>query len=181
MPFTVEDGSGKSDANAYVSVAFVDAWFSEQGGHDTWDAAGSEDKQHSIVRATRYIDQRFASLFPGHRTHRTQALEWPRESVPDGDSDQWINSDQIPSALQRACAEYAARAAAGDLLTDPAESREVSEEQKTVGPITTRQKFRETAMWSGIAGNHALKSYPSADLWIEPLLVNPAAAQLQKV
>lgn len=181
MAFVAEDGTAKSDATAYCTTAFVDSYFADQGGHTVWDAKSSTEKEQAIVKATRYIDQRFHSQFLSQKKTRTQALQWPRDEIYFADGSLRIASTEVPIELQRACAEYAARAANSDLITDPTNSRETEEERKTVGPITTNKRFRTRGRKSALVGNHAFSEYPSADLSIEPLLRSGQSHELQRV
>ena len=57
MAFTVEDGSGVEDANAYVEFAYVDEFHLDRGNTE-WTGADSV-KQSAIIRASEYIDKRF--------------------------------------------------------------------------------------------------------------------------
>jgi len=181
MAFIVEDGTAKADATAYCTTAFVDAYFADQGGHTVWDALNTTQKQDAVVKATRYIDQRFHSRFMNQKRTRTQSLQWPRDAIHFPDGTLWINSTEIPSELKRACAEYAARAASAELVSDPAESRETESETKKVGPITTTTTYRSSGRKSATVGNQSFNDYPAADLTLEPLLKSAQSAVLQRV
>ena len=85
----VEDGTGLSNANSYVSTAEVDAFF--EG--DLWEPAAwtSADKDAAVVQATRMLDDVVLAKYGGwvgDRGSATQALEHPRANVlrvPDAD------------------------------------------------------------------------------------------------
>ncbi len=182
MAFIVEDGTAKADANAYCDVAFVDGYFADAGGHAAWDSADTAEKQAAIVKATRYIDQRFGRLFPNQRATRTQALEWPREWVDWPDGTLRFDLDDIPLHLQRACAEYAARALTAPLAGDPIESQQIIEQSVEVGPIKKTVRFADSsARKSSVVSNSALQDYPDADLWMETLLGSGSSMQLSRV
>lgn len=177
MAFIVEDGTGKSDSTAYCDVAFVDAYFADAGGNATWTAADNAAKQAAIVKATRYIDQRFARLFRGSQTHDTQSLQWPRECFGE-----WrYDSNDMPVELKRATAEYAVRSISVALVTDPTESQEVIERSVKVGPVEKTTKYASTSRRSAVVSNASLKEYPAADLWIEPLLRASSSSELARV
>ncbi len=182
MAFIVEDGTARVDANAYCAVAFVDSYFADAGGHPAWDAADQAAKEASIVRATRYIDQRFGRLFLSYRATRNQALQWPREWIDGPDGTLRFDINDIPQELEKACAEYAARALAGPLLSDPAESQQVRETSVAVGPIKQTTKFVESeARKSNVVSNGAIQDYPAGDVWLETLLTTAGATELMRV
>lgn len=157
MTFTVEDGTGVVDANAYTTEAFVDDYFSDRG-IATWTGT-STVKQQAIVKATDYMDKRFGNrvkgitAFPG-----IQATVMPTTAFT-----------LIPTQWQRACAEYALRALTAPLAPDPtveATNRTVSEEKKVVGPIEKTIKYEAGKQ------TNAFRSYPEADALMKPFLKN---------
>jgi len=183
MAIIVEDGTGKADANAYVSVAYVSAYLAETGNDAAWLALASEAlREHAIVKATRYIDQRYARRFLDDRRVRTQALEWPRNDIYDQSGQLWIASNEVPPGIQKATAEYAQRASVGaiELITDPTSSRTPMETKKKIGPIEKSEKFGSSRGTSGLVPPAAFSAYPAADLWIEPLLTGRQGTQLMK-
>jgi len=183
MAFIVEDGTGKADANAYVSVAFVTAYLTETGNESAWSALGSTLQEQAIVRASRYIDQRFARRFMSTKRLRTQALQWPRYDIYDASGQLWVSSDEVPAEVQKATAEYAQRASVGasELITDPSSSRTPMESKKKIGPIEKTEKFGSSNGTSGLVPAAAFSAYPTADLWIEPLLTGRQGSPLAKV
>lgn len=89
MALIVEDGTGKPDANSYVSLA-VALDYAQTRGIAAWTADGAADATRSaaLIRATAFIDATYRGRFPGYRTQgRRQGLEWPRVGaytyVPD--------------------------------------------------------------------------------------------------
>lgn len=137
MPLIVEDGTGKSDSESFVSVAEADAYHASLG-NDGWelpngDSATEEMKEQALRRASRFISDSFK--FKGYPTEgRTQNLAWPRFYVDD-DEDYGIESNEIPREIKRATYEVALT----ELLTPGAmypqliESERVKMEQ--VGPL----------------------------------------------
>lgn len=127
MALVIEDGSGVADAEAYISVADADAYFTARGGA-AWAALDTAGKEQALRRSTDYLEAAYA--WRGERATSTQALSWPRACVVvDGFL---IASTIVPLAIQRANAELAVRASAGDLAADQA----AQVKQETVGPIT---------------------------------------------
>ena len=119
MAFTPETGSGLEFANAYIDVAFFDAFHTDRGRDIS--ALSQTLKETAIVRATDYIDKRFGRKFRGVRQSKRQALEWPRLDAFDNDDFALNAIDDVPRQLEKACAEYAVRAIqyATELAPDP--------------------------------------------------------------
>jgi hypothetical protein len=116
MAFTPEDGTGLVNSNAYITLEYADSYH-EDRGHASWGELDDDVKQACIVRATDYIDKRFAKKFLGTRQDNRQGLEWPRFSAVDDDG--WLLED-VPVNIQKATAEYALRAAVySELAPDP--------------------------------------------------------------
>lgn len=115
MALTVEDGTGKSDAESYISVADADTFFSERG-LTLWDTMLNEEKEQALRRAADYMVQTYRGRWAGDRVSETQALDWPRSGVTvDGFE---VSDDTVPIAVVRACAELAFRGASGELAAD---------------------------------------------------------------
>lgn len=161
MAFTVEDGNGLEEANAYIDVAFADGYFTDRA-ITAW--TGDEAvKQAAIIKATDYIDTVFGGRFLGVKFTDAQALEFPRYSacaVPEAPV-------ALPVTLQKACAEYALRALSNALLTDPevdASGLQVMSKTETVGPITEQVSFFNAG------GIEITQNYPAADLLLKKLM-----------
>lgn len=160
MAFIVEDGSGISNANAYVAVAVADEYFSERG-ESSWSALSSLQKEVAIVKATDYVEQRWGAVVRGVRLTTTQALHFPRYV------------EGMPSALIKAVCEYALRASKGPLAPDiesTASGQVVNKKSTKVGPITTVVEYgatkgsqQNTVMW---------RDYPAPDAMMRSLIRN---------
>ena len=115
MAFVVEDGTGVSNANAYISVAFYRAYFADRGR----DVSAQTDQQVQgyIVRATDFVESRFGQRYQGTRKTLTQALGMPRTGMTlDGVT---LSSDAVPAMFSMGIAEYAFRASKyADLAPD---------------------------------------------------------------
>ena len=180
MAFTVEDGSGIVEANAYVPVAFADDHHADRG-NSVWTSYDTATKQAAIIRATDYIDKRFGRKFRGFRKTLQQRLQWPRLSAFD-DSGYLLGGDGLlPDKLMRACAEYALRAAfytvlsPDPILPAPQQSFEdgapargeaitgtVSRKVTRVGPVEEETSYETPAMSTsrriGTDGNRSVQS-----------------------
>ena len=119
MALIVEDGSAKTDSNAYWGLSDVDTYHSDRD-NSVWADFSDAKKSAAIIRATDYIDKRFGKRFRGMRSNKSQALEWPRFNALDNDDFFLSGVDAVPRNLQKAMAEYALRAAQiGVLAPDP--------------------------------------------------------------
>ncbi len=80
MALTVETGSGASDSDALITLAYADAYHSALG-NSTWTGTDAL-KEAAIRRATAYVSESYN--WDGVRSNgRNQALEWPRTGVID--------------------------------------------------------------------------------------------------
>jgi hypothetical protein len=108
MTLEVEDGTGKANADAFVSVEDCDTYCTNRGLSAWTDAPDSppEIKEAAIRRATSYLSNAFR--WQGSRTNgRAQALAWPRDGVVDGEGED-IATDEVPREVVDACCEIAA-------------------------------------------------------------------------
>jgi len=153
MAFTVEDGTGLDDANAYALVAFVDSYHSDRGNSD-WTGTTPE-KETAIVRATDYIERRWGAYFKGSAEFPgVQALSFPRINLYDRDG---VAVEGVPTKLQQAVAEYALRALTASLLSDPTTDDNITTLRERVGPIETETRYSENLV------GYELPEYPAAD------------------
>ena len=131
MALIVEDGTGRSDAESYASVAQADARLAALG-MTTWASnTVTLEREQALRRATEYMEQRYRSQWKGTKLLRAQALSWPRYGAQaDGYS---IDSTVVPTDIVNACIDLAFKAAQGDLNADV--TRTVIREK--VGPLET--------------------------------------------
>ena len=116
MALIVEDGTGLSTAESYISVADATTYFSNRG-NTTWAAIATDALREAYLRlATEYMTQMYRSRWEGARYTEDQSLDWPRTGVV---RDSWsVDTDEVPVEVQRACAELALKQSAGDLAPD---------------------------------------------------------------
>jgi len=116
MTLIVEDGSGKSDSESYISVADASNYHTVRG-NTAWAALTTDAlREAALRRATDYMRQAYRSRWQGYKVNEDQALDWPRYDVEvEGYA---IDSDIVPTEIKNACAELALRASAADLNPD---------------------------------------------------------------
>lgn len=130
MAIIVEDGTGKADAETYISVADADAYHLARA-NTAWAALLTADKEAHLRKAADHMLQAYRMRWKGSRVTGTQALDWPRAWVVRDDfeqstlngsqvigSRQYYPSDDVPLEVSRACAELALRSISGELAPD---------------------------------------------------------------
>lgn len=125
----VEDGTGKTDANSYVSEAELSTYATDRGV--TISGAASV----LLIQAMDYIEQQ---PFQGEKHTETQALQWPRAWVViDGFA---VNSDEIPQLLKDCVCEAAIAIDGG---TNPLANESRATKMEKVGDIAV--EYTDTA------------------------------------
>lgn len=193
MAFTIEDGTGQSQANAYITEQEYRDHHADRGVDVTGDA--QVDVEAAIVKATDYVDKRFGLRFRGWRRSNGQALQWPRLDAYDNADFALIG---VPVLLKRAIAEYAwlslrlARELAplpgmGFPIVDP-ETGVLTQQaggaiaalKEKVDVIETMVQFTQDNQPMVTSGNTLvarLPEYPQADLWLEELISDDRMVQ----
>ncbi|MBT2333619.1 hypothetical protein J7E49_06840 [Variovorax paradoxus] len=174
MTLIVEDGTGKADAESYCSVAFATTYHAARG-NAAWGALATDAlREQALRRATDFMVEVYRSQWAGTRLTVAQALDWPRYDVPMRDAPGGYGSwpafypqDDVPVAVQRACAELALRAASVPLAPDV--GAQVTE--KKVGPIEI--KYAE--------GTRQSTFFRAADLLLRPFLINGGGSMIPVV
>lgn len=77
MALVVEDGTGLTNANSFVSVADADTYLADRG-RTAWAALTTQQKEAALINATDFLNAAFGWV--GYRNTATQALAWPRTS-----------------------------------------------------------------------------------------------------
>lgn len=128
----VEDGTGKPDANSYVSVAEFIQYASQYG------TLLEDDDETAVLlmKAMRYLETK---TFKGSRATLNQSLNWPRKDANiDCENPEVIYSEtSVPANIKKAEMELALMVNDGvDLMPTMTAADYVIEE--TIGPITTK-------------------------------------------
>lgn len=141
MTLIVEDGSGVTGANSYVTLVEARAYALTRGVEMT--DVDSKLEMY-LVKAMDYLESlRYG--FKGRKTNADQALQWPRYCVYiDGYA---ISSEAIPTELKNAQMQIAMAIQSGiDFM--PTASGEAFVISEKVGPIET--KYSEGVSTSGV-------------------------------
>lgn len=110
MALIVEDGSGKPDAESYVSVSDFRTYCAKVGYDLT--GKGDEELEQALRRGTRGLDGLYGPRFIGAPVSVSQALEWPRIGAVWRGSE--LPDDSVPQKVKDAACEAAWRE-----LSDP--------------------------------------------------------------
>lgn len=96
----VEDGTGKANANSFLSLADAEAFFEAYAFKADWTGT-EETKTAALVQATGILESQFD--WKGRRSQPdNQALQWPRTNVWEGD--RYVRFNEIPKAIKNATA-----------------------------------------------------------------------------
>lgn len=127
----VEDGTGKTNSNAYASIEYVKQYAIE---HDVILPDDDDKIATMIIKSTDFIESKECE-YSGERTNDLQALSWPRECAKVNCKK--FPNNAIPKVLMDAQAALVLVVDSGlDLFTNYGPSDFVIEEK--VGPITTK-------------------------------------------
>lgn len=108
MALVVEDGTGKTDADAFVTLAWFKAYCDKRGLD--YSAYADAAIEQAIVRATDHLSEGYPwkgfKLKERGHIDGEQALAWPRSYVVDRNGYS-VASDVVPSEVQKATVEIA--------------------------------------------------------------------------
>lgn len=161
MALVVEDGSGKADAESYLSEADADAYNTAHSASTDWSGASTVEKEVALRRATQYLDMEYGARWKGMRSNEDQALDWPRYDADDRD-EVVLDSNEMPQRLLDATAECAERFITEDMLPDQTDPGVVTSTSVRVGPLS------EAKTYSG--GKEPGKGYPVVEALLRGLL-----------
>lgn len=142
--FVVEDGTGLSDANSYLSEAGADQYFDNHGAPTAWSSLAQAAKEEALRLGTQYLDAVYGARWKGERVLATQALDWPRNNVADRDGFA-VEDDEVPTAVEDATAEAAIRSLTATLIPDITTPGGIRSQRDKVGPIETETVYAGAA------------------------------------
>lgn len=134
LSLVVEDGTGKTDADSYVSLPDADAYFQARRNTD-WLSSDPFRKEAALRQARVVLDGRYG--WPGVARYEEQALDWPRAGAYD-DEDREVAWDSVPRRVKDAQCEMALMALSGALLPPTARGGET--ESVKLGPLSVKYK-----------------------------------------
>lgn len=118
----VEDGTGKIDADSYVTVEFADDYFSARGVSE-WAELTTEKKEQALIKATDFVDNIYQ--WYGKKEFEHQSLRFPRVDIRDYEG---AEIRGIPICLKQAICDASLIANSEELFqTQEANGQVVSE------------------------------------------------------
>lgn len=162
MALVVEDGTGLSTAEAYISEVDADTYFNARTVPAAWSSASSAEKEAALRMAAEYMDSTYGLRWKGTRTEVDQALDWPRYDVEDRDGNV-LDATVLPTALVRANAELASRQLSAELMPDvDAGESGITSESVKAGPVSQTVQFAGT--------KSTAKRFPKVDRMLSDLV-----------
>lgn len=154
MALTVEDGTGLTNADSYLSLAAFKAQCDAWG----YSYAGKTDPQLEVAlrQASAYIDTKWR--YKGNRLTAGQALEFPRSDLYDWSS---YAVTGVPTRVKQAVAELAFKGLSASLHEDLDRGGMVTSE--AVGPIKVTYSDKAPAG----------KTFTAAQSFLAPYIRDP--------
>ncbi|KKK58804.1 hypothetical protein LCGC14_3040730, partial [marine sediment metagenome] len=153
MALVVEDGTGLSTAESYISVTNATTYLAARrttAQLATWTAADTAAKENALRLAAQWLDTRYKDEWASWRFSDDQALDFPRSGVViDGVA---YETTEIPQQLIDATAELGLKVTDGDVLFDDmADEGTVGSKSIRVGPISEATTY--------LGGSKGIKRY----------------------
>lgn len=135
----VEDGTGLSNAESYISVADADAYFaafylSSDPLLSAWSAAKADtgaNAEIALRRSTRDLDVTYSDWFLSDPANTDQALCFPRSGI-----------DGVPTAIKHATAELTLLLLNGYDITGPSDrSGSIKSVTEKLGPMESSVEY----------------------------------------
>jgi len=138
IEFIVEDGTGVEDSTSYVTLEQSNTYLGE-----CWSAS-DQLKQRALIKASEYIDLKFVINAP--TLSLKQGLNLPKVAVIDaqGRAITGVHNNWIKSVCLYAKAYNESTLYPSQTVSD-ASTKDIIEEEVTVGPITTKTKYSDKA------------------------------------
>jgi len=125
IALVVEDGTGRSDADSYVTLAEADTYHLRFGNPDVWATATTAQRTTWLRTAAEQIDTYFGIRWRGYRATSTQALDWPQHAAFDYVANRIIEGTVVPQRVKKAQFLWALDLALGN---DPIETTQVGQQ-----------------------------------------------------
>lgn len=137
---TVENGSGVTNANTYISDTDALVYFTNRGDSQ-WPQTGKPTRDAALVRAAAALSYWLNGRWYGRRATQAQSLDWPRLEVRDSDG-YVVPPNTVPAKVQYAQCEIA-KIELNTPFIQQSVSRYDAVQSERVGPIDV--EFRATA------------------------------------
>lgn len=130
MALVIEDGSGKTNAQSYVSVADVQSYATLYG------LSSAHVTEAVVMRAMRYLEGNYLARWIGVKKTEEQALSWPRAWATRRDG--YTQGESIiPVEVKNAVCALAIRSTS-DVDLSPDITRDSTTLEEEVGPLRVK-------------------------------------------
>lgn len=139
----VEDGTGLSTSNSYLSLVDLKQYF-DNFGYDYSTSTDDELSQY-LIRSTRVIDSAYIDYWisNGTRKNEDQALMWPRIGAVYVDG-YLVDNDSVPPEIENGTAEYVNAIISGDTIQGTESSTGIKKSEAVkVDVIETKDEYFE--------------------------------------
>ena len=152
MAITVENGTGLTNSDSYISVADADSYIAlYMRNSSTWTDLSTANKELYLKEATQALDVLYARRWVGTRLKELQALAFPREGAYDQDGFS-IDATTVPTRVKNATVEMAWRTlnvggvdtTTGDstsLIPDRVAGGNIAEEDVQAGSVRSKTTY----------------------------------------
>ena len=160
MAATINANLSGASSNSYVTLAEANSYFETTPESSTWDNKTDDQKNRSLISATRWIE---GLNFFGERCDDGQALQWPRNNYSVDSVD--FACSVIPEKIKQAQYELA-RALANDpdAITGNKGTAGVAKEVE-LGEL--KVKYNEASLATGTV-NNVFDVYPWLQSYLGP-------------
>jgi len=161
--FVVEDGTGLSTANSYISVGDADFYHENHGNPSDWSSASDATKQEALRMAFQCLNVVYGAAFQGYKVKSTQAGEHPRYERYDFSGFLYA-SNEVCIPIKEASCELAKRhiTETDGLFPDIEDGGTVKSYSVKAGPI------EESTTYEG--GREEYKRFSIVDAILKPIL-----------
>jgi len=154
VTLVVEDGTGLSNANSYLTATEAEAILCvNPTAFTAWSALDATQKDTFLVWASGYLDDYID--WNGYKSVKTSGLRWPRCGVYDRDGC-IINEDEIPDQLKQAVAEASVFLINNDAAASGGQSSNLPEGIKRVKADVVEIEFFEDGSSDSKSGSDLL-------------------------
>jgi hypothetical protein len=163
---TIEDGTGITGANTYVSQADA-VTYATNWNNTSFINASSDNQNSALFQAAFAMDKlygrKYISVVP---SSSLQGLLWPRYSIMGNDFRMYYQGQSLPQCLKDAECELASMYLSGiGLFPNESQTRQVRHLSEKVGSISI-----STEMWQIPTDTERYDGFRKVELILQPII-----------
>jgi hypothetical protein len=164
LALIVEDGTQKTDAEAYDTVANVTAYLAEFNPSSAWVALSTAAQETVSRQATFMLDTVYGNRYHGTKASQYQALLFPRNGIFRYGFE--LLNSEIPLELRRAQAEMCKEIAEGNeiLPSMRASTASLGNTRTKIGPLEFEKRY------IGGKSVNETPTYPRLEAILDPII-----------